>query len=239
MTEPPIRVVVPWWPGGCGYRIRNWAWLRQRFEWPLVPGLRGEPWIKALAIMPAVADAPEGSIIVVHDADVFCDGDGLVDAVGAVRWGQAEWAIPHRLVHRLTDAGTLDFMRCRAPLEREEDPYVGIEGGGVVVARRETLLDCPPDPRFVGWGAEDDCWGIALRWLHGAPWCGGQNLWHLWHPPQQRSSRTRGSSESTQLRLRYYRARHSQAAMRALVAEAQDALTAAHPDRARHTAPAV
>jgi hypothetical protein len=232
----PIRVVVPWSPGCDGYRIRNWAWLRQRWPWPTIRGLGGLPWVKARAVMPAVADAPQGSIVVVADADVWCNPCGAIYAVA----NGAPWAVPHALVHRLTDAATYKFTHGeRLPLECEEEPYVGYEGGGVIVARREMLLDVPLDPRFVGWGAEDDCWGIALRHLAGDPWRGGEDLVHLWHPPQQRTSRTRGSAESSQLRLRYYRARQDPAQMRALIEEAKAALSTAQPDRHDHAEAAV
>jgi hypothetical protein len=77
-------------------------------------------------------------VIVLADADVWTDG--IPAAVKAVEDGAA-WAVPHQLVRRLDENGG-----------EAERPYVGIEGGGVVVAPREVILSCPLDVRFVGWG---------------------------------------------------------------------------------------
>lgn len=225
---PDVAVVVPW-RGGCEYRERAWAWLRPRYQWPVIeaPAPPG-PWVKALAAMPAVTAAPPGAIVVVADADVWTDG--LRDAIQAVQDG-AGWAIPHWTVHRLAETAT-DAMLAGGdwrgqPLARRA--YQGLAGGGVVVALRETLLQVPLDPRFIGWGQEDQSHAIALTTLAGAPWRGTADLTHLWHPPQPRLSRSRGSEESWRLRRRYLQARHDPAAMRRLLTEATDALHAHQP----------
>jgi hypothetical protein len=162
------------------------------------------------------------------DADVWTSG--LKDAVDAVDAGAA-WAVPHMNVHRLSLEGTnavLGGARWRSqPLEQR--PYPGVIGGGYVVARRETLLDCPLDPRFVGWGQEDECHGLALRALHGQPWRGFADLVHLHHPPQHRMSRVRGSKEGWRLRRRYHEARNDPARMARLIEEAKSAYESAEP----------
>lgn len=115
-----------------------------------------------------------------------------------------------------------------------EPPYLGTEGGGIVVLRRELYEACPLDPRFVGWGSEDDSWGMALRTLHGPPLRIRQPLVHLYHPPQPRATRSWGSVEGRTLRKRYARASGNPSAMRSLIEEAHDALrTTEPPDDAR------
>lgn len=176
--------------------------------------------------MPAVAGCDADAIVVVADADVW--SDGLQAAIQAVEDG-APWAMPHGLVHRLTEDGTAAVFagadwRSQPTCQK---PYPGIPGGGVVVARRETLLDVPLDPRFVGWGQEDESWAMALTTLAGAPWRGNADLVHWWHPPQERLCRRRGSVDGWKLRRRYIRARHDTAAMRQLLEEAKDALNSA------------
>lgn len=220
MPDLSVAVVVPWRPG-CPHREASWSWIRGRYErdgWPIVEGVApAGPWRKAAAVNPAVATA-DADVIVVADADVWCDG--LSKAVDAVLDG-AVWAIPHRKVHRLTELAS-EAVRQGAVLERadlEQAPYRGVEGGGLVVARRAALLDVPLDPRFVGWGGEDHSWGYALRTLLGRAWRGTSPLWHLWHPAQPRLSRRIGSEESEALHLRYAVARRNPAAMRALVEE--------------------
>jgi hypothetical protein len=64
----------------------------------------------------------------------------------------------------------------------------------------------PLDARFTGWGQEDMAWGWALTRVLGAPWHGLAPLLHLWHPPQERSTRVVGSSAGMRLWERYRRA---------------------------------
>ena len=121
-----------------------------------------------------------------HDADVWCDG--LPEAVSAVADGHS-WAIPHRQVYRLSKDGTDAYLR-RQPwkFKLDQQPYEGMLGGGIIVAQRDVLLRVPIDPRFIGWGQEDESHGMALWTIEGAPWRGTSDLIHLWHPPQDRLS---------------------------------------------------
>lgn len=216
-----VEVVVPWLPG-CPYREAAWAWLRPRLEalgWPVVVATHGDgPWVKASVVMPAV-EASAADVIVMADAD--CWTPGLFDAVAAVEAG-ASWAMPHTLVHRLTEGATVRLLAGGVPwsLEAfacEQPPYPGVWSGGVVVARRDVLLDVPM-PIVEGWGSEDHCWGWALACLHGGdPWQAPDPLYHLWHPPAERIDRMNGSYPAQALRRQYFAARNDRPAMRALV----------------------
>jgi hypothetical protein len=237
-----IECIVPW-RAGCPDRERAWDWLQPRLPYPLRVGAGGEPWVKAEAVNPEIA-AASAEVLIVCDADVWCPGLEL--AVDAVEQG-APWALPHDSVHRLSADGTKAFLApasepererlredCRnAPVRRKrrtkpglpqawdvcQAPYEGIAGGGCLVARRELLLDCPLDPRFVGWGQEDQCWGWALRTMYGTPVRVRAPLVHLWHPPQRRKSRVIGSDENWALRRRYHQALDHPRLMRALLEE--------------------
>lgn len=190
--------------------------------WPVVEALApAGPWVKAAAVMPAV-EASAADVMVVADADVWCDG--LAKAVDAVVQG-AVWAIPHGRVCRLTESASEAVEAGASPSrdDVEQPPYRGVPGGGIVVIPRASVLEVPLDPRFVGWGGEDHSWGYALRTLLGSPWRGSAPLWHLWHPPQPRLSRRIGSAENDALHLRYAAARRNPAAMRALIDEVADA----------------
>lgn len=214
-------VLVPW-RGGCPHREAAWRWVAARYA-ERHPGWRvircecpNGPWVKALAVMPVVAECPDGPVIVA-DADCWCAGLG--EAVAAVEAG-APWAVPHRRVNRLSASSTAAVLDGADPHGLPlEEAHVGVRGGGIVIARRDTLLDVPLDPRFEGWGGEDASWGIALTTLAGQPWRGSEGLIHLWHPPQERPSRLVGSQANHKLNMRYLRAAKSKTAMRALVAE--------------------
>lgn len=166
--------------------------------------------------MPAL-ERSEAEIVIVADADVWTDG--LPEAVAAVKNGAA-WAMPHRLVRRLNEDSTARYLAGETEdLELEQLVYRGVWGGGYIVARRETLLTVPLDPRFVGWGGEDESWALALHTLAGPGWRGGADLVHCWHPPQERWTRRRGSRASWKLYGRYRAARDDIAAMRGLISE--------------------
>lgn len=194
---------MPWHPG-CRHRDDAWRFLHRRHTDEgrdvIVGTVAPGPWIKALGVWNA-AHRTDADVVAVADADVWCDG--LDEAVEAVRDG-APWAVPHRRVLRLDQPSTAETIRTGTfGGNLEQKPYVGIEGGGVVVIRRDDLLAVPPDPRFVGWGQEDISWGLALAGLLGKPWRGTADLWHLWHPPQERINRFIGSKASKALWAQY------------------------------------
>lgn len=235
MTGPSVEVILPWRDGDeHRRRAREWVTSRYLADLPTYrlnfaetpPGQASGgiehypgPWIKARATMPAIR-ASSADVVVVADADVWTDD--LEPAAVAVADGRATWAIPHRGVHRLSEAGTAALFEGAAWRDQalDERAYLGIEGGGIVVAGRETLLSVPLDPRFEGWGQEDEAWGFALRCMYGPPWRGKGALVHLYHPPPPRLTRARGSIEGWQLRKRYAKARTDQSAMGAILTEA-------------------
>ncbi|MGV2386818.1 MAG UNVERIFIED_CONTAM: glycosyltransferase, partial [Thermobifida fusca] len=77
-------MILPWRPG-CPHREAALSWVLPRWEdtgWQVVvaeqPG--GGAWCKAAAVEAGLADAT-GDVLVVADADVWCDGIGAaVDA---------------------------------------------------------------------------------------------------------------------------------------------------------------
>lgn len=233
-----VEIVVPW-RAGCPHRQRAWNWLRARYaqhhpDWLLTEASGPTPWCKARAVMPAVTGS-SADIIAVADADVWTDG--LADAIHEVQAGAA-WAIPHHIVHRLSEQGTAAVIAGLAwpGGELSERSYPGMQGGGIVVAAREVIEAIPMDPRFVGWGQEDESWAIALHCLLGPAWRGDAPMIHLWHPPQERISRRRGSQASWALRRRYGHHGLEPAAIRSILEEARAALDAAEPALHDHAA---
>lgn len=201
-----------------------WEFLRPRWEklgYEIVEGSCVGPWCKAKAVADALSRA-SGRILVIADADVWCDG--VPQAVARVKAG-AGWAIPHYLVRRLTLPATMtvlatgDWPTRRVTTTYAQRPYPGRPGGGIVVLSRESYGKVPMDPRFVGWGQEDESWALALGTMLGRSWRGTADLWHMWHNPAPRQSRVFGSSESQQLHRRYVTASRQPKRMAALLAE--------------------
>lgn len=209
-----VEVIVPWRPG-CPHRQRAWDWVRTAHEgnWPVTEAPGPAPWCKAAAVTPAV-EASNADIIVIADADVWCDD--IPRHVAKV--AQCGWVIPHRDVYRLTEAGTDEFVS-HGKTDGHDTPYLGIPGGGIVIIERALYLEVPLDPRFVGWGGEDQAWGYALRTLAGKPPRGRAPLIHLWHPPQDRKNRRVGSDANERLRRRYQARRSNPKKMRQLIEE--------------------
>ena len=220
--RPEVSVLVP---ARLDRERRDlWDFLRPRWEnlgYELVEGTCEGAWCKARAVADALSRA-SGDILVVADADVWTDG--IPAAVAKVKAGAA-WAIPHYLVRRLTKPATLEVLTTGAwPVRRTtttyaQPPYPGRPGGGIVVLSRAAYERVPMDPRFRGWGQEDESWALALGTLLGKSWRGLADLWHLYHTPAPRQSRTIGSQASMNLHRRYTTAHRQPKRMAALVAE--------------------
>ncbi|MDG4792013.1 NTP transferase domain-containing protein [Micromonospora sp. WMMD1102] len=216
-----VSVLVPY-RGDGGSRDAAWAWVSRRWQavypnWELVVGVCPDgPWRKGAAIRDAASRAA-GDVLVVADADCWCDG--VAEAVQAAYDG-AGWAIPHHNVHRLTESATARILaggELHGNTTRR--PYRGFAGGGMFALRRETLAKVPVDPRFATWGQEDEAAALALGCLAGQPYRGVAPLWHLYHDPAPRLTNYAGSHESLELLKRYKQAARSPKAMRALLAE--------------------
>lgn len=220
-----VAVLVPF-RGGCPWRERAWAWVHARYEAQGYDVIVGTTAAKGFSRTQAILDArtqTDADVLVISDADVFCDG--IADAID-----QAEshgWAVPHRLIHRLSEAATHrvllgdDWRGQSLSQDNPQDrkPYKGHEAGTLLVTTADAFDTAPPDPRFVGWGSEDDAWSLALRSLVGAPWRGDTDLVHCWHPPEPRQSRVVGNPHNARLLRRYRAARRSPQLMAELIEE--------------------
>jgi hypothetical protein len=216
-----VAVLVPWRPDG-GPRQAVWAWVRRQWarwpDWEIVTGTPPDgPWSKGAAVADALRQTSADTLIVA-DADVW--SVGIPAAVNRVAGGRARWAMPHQLVRRLTEDATRAVLD-GAPLDGQPtaETHPGMPGGGLVVCARDVLEGVPMDPRFEGWGQEDQAWAAALTTLAGPMWRGTADLVHLWHPPAPRRSRAVGSAASLARYRRYQAASGQVSQMRALVAE--------------------
>lgn len=229
-----VAALLPWRPGDPD-RDAAGEWTtaqlaRQHPDIEIVTSrdaaeLRDGPWCKADHLAWLLDHTPSDvDIVVFTDVDVWVASRRLRDAIDAVG---SSWAVPHRNVHRLNREATARLLAGDAPdgplwpplADHDEQPYRGHPGGGIVVAPPQLLREVPLDPRFTGWGQEDDSWAIALTTMAGQPWRGTADLIHLWHPPMDRLGRSMGTQSGWDLFQRYRRAGGRPGLIRALLDE--------------------
>jgi len=224
-----VSVIVPF-RAGCPWREASKEWTAQYWaqyfpSWQIVycTDDGAGAWSKAQAIRNGVRQS-YGDVLVIADADtIVTDISSPVALVGS---GHSRWAVPHTMVYRLSQGATEATLSGSDPRAMRHDlheRHYGLAGGGMLVVHRDTLEACPPDPRFRGWGGEDEALGLALRTLHGPEHRGTADLIHLWHPLAQRKARDHGNDDNQSLVIRYRQAAKLRPQMAALVAEHSEA----------------
>lgn len=192
-----VSVVVPFRPDGAE-RDRSWQWVQEWYahhhpEWQVVEGMcpQGQ-WMKGAAVADALTRAT-GAALVIADSDCVIDPEALARAVHLVQTRQAEWVVPHHLVHRLDKTHTVRVLSGEhampdlSGVTYARKPYEGYAGGGMVVVDRSDYEASGGIPSaFVGWGAEDEALAIILDTLLGPHTRMGHDLVHLWHSPVRR-----------------------------------------------------
>ncbi len=205
-----VALVVPF-ASTDPHRLRAWDWIRDRYQrtqpdWEIVTGTTGLPWSKARAVADALTRT-DADLLVIADSD--CWVHETADFVTRVESGELEWAAPHHKIVRLNQEATgrvyRDGLPEQMPHRREltERVYDGVVGGGIVIVPRDLYTRVPLDPRFVGWGGEDESWGRALLTMTSRRVRGRHPLWHCWHPTAERLNRKIGSTENAALTERY------------------------------------
>lgn len=202
-----VDVIIPW-QARCPYRQLALDWIENAYDSLLFDVVLGEldpdrEWCKADAVRVAL-DKSTADYIVIADADCWTFHLGTaIDMLPDV-----PWAMPFRDVHRLSpEATSVALQTGELTGKLHQRPYLGVPGGGMMALSRENYERVPLDPRFRGWGQEDESWGAALAAVLGKGWRGTEPLYHLWHPPQPRQNRAVGSEESRHLRNLYLKAR--------------------------------
>jgi hypothetical protein len=220
-ANPTTAVLIPF-GGRCVHRARALAWVLEQYhrdhpDWQVIVGRYDhEPWIKARAVAFAL-NHTDADVVVIADGDMYCPDTVL--AVDEVRRSR-RWACPYLWVDRLDEAATDEFVATGVAGAGLVEPSThGQIGGGIVVLPRAMYEECPLDPRFLGWGHEDAAFGLALGGIFGEPWRGAGRAWHLWHPPAERLSRSKGTEANKALWLRYQEWVSFPVLIRKLVAE--------------------
>lgn len=220
----PFDTEEPW-------RIRDWTYIRNYLHsnyrgWQVCVGTcRGGDWCRPEAIIDAYSQAT-GDILVIQEPDSM--SLGLPAAIQAVADKQVRWSVGHMHKHRLTELSTGlvlgGWKGDASSLPTVEPPYVLVPGNTGLVMHRRLFEDVPPDPLFMGWGGEDQAWGLALRELAGVEWRSGAPLVHLYHDNEGRDAKGQWhtSPETKHRFMKYELAVNHPDKMRDLVCQARD-----------------
>ncbi len=181
-----VRFVVPRRADG-GHRDRLWAYCqtrwREAFDWPFAEGHHDDgPFNRSAAINDAAIG--EWDVVVIIDADVVIDPEPVHAAVElAARTGNLVLPYTRRML--VGDKGTqaiLDGYQGSWVRFAKPDSNRGHCSSVVVVPRALWDRVGSFDPRFVGWGAEDDAFLAACSQFADVERLAG-DVWHLHHPP--------------------------------------------------------
>lgn len=190
MTEG-FSVAVPWRPDDGGPRDRIWSWISRRWE-ALFPEAEivsadsgDEPFSRGKSLNFAVLDCTE-DLIVIADADTVPDPVWVRRGLALVRAG-APWVICYDegRYYNATAEWTAKILS-RGPGCLVAEPAEGryehkiTAWSGMLVVRRDQFR--PFDPRFVGWGYEDNAFMTVMDREIGPHQRVPGYVVHLWHP---------------------------------------------------------
>lgn len=219
-----FSIVIPYRAGGDVHRERAFEFIHEHYRRChrdcelIVSECPTKEWSKGAAVNEGVARST-GDALILADADSWVGEPTIRTAQELLRTDRfPQWIVPHGNVFRLNEAWTQRVYEGSAPRTTEvvRYPYMGLVGGGINVLTRQAFDAVNGmDPRFIGWGGEDLCFGIALTTMKYYHYRIGEPLWHLYHPHP--APDLRGSPESEALVALYKAAERKPGPMRELL----------------------
>ena len=219
---PPIPVIVPWRPSPS--RLPAFALLTKWYaehlpEFELQTVDTGDqPFSLAACRNAGVAAAGRDQVVVINDADTLPEPAPLREAVlAAATSGLVH--LPYTEYRWLGASGTAQLAAGVDAAQCTVEQYVSGACSGVYVTTPRTwAAHGGQDPRFRGWGFEDDAWYLAHETLLGAPPARHSgSVYALHHVGEVRAGVHYDAN--AQLADRYAAASGDRAAMAQLIAE--------------------
>lgn len=182
-----IVVLMPWRP--TKHRIPHFELVTSHLSglgWPIITADSGDyPFSSARSYNKAAEEAGDWKVAVLHEADVWVRLNQIheaVDMVDPLTYAYNRVTSLNAYGSNLFHQGLRGFSDSQ--VERRLGPTGRMTPGGVRVVTRE-LWDTVGgfDPRFIGWGGEDNHFRMKCRQATGgqAPRVAGM-LYQLWHP---------------------------------------------------------
>lgn len=190
-----LSVIIPWRNSGDQWRRQSWDWLLQRYQ-RLLPEADifcghddSEPFNRS-STRNYLVDKSDGDILLIADADTVFHREQIEVGIRKILNG-ASWVIPYaenRYYNVTADETALIWA---SPFEStipeltdssQWDHKITSWAGLLLVTREAFDLVGGYDPRFVGWGYEDNAFRAALDHRVGPHARVDSYALHLWHP---------------------------------------------------------
>lgn len=200
-----VEAIVPWAPTpGREPLLRYVRSYLESFGIPvrLATGPNDDGFNHGRAINGAVSEST-ADVLLICDADTV-PGIDLHDTIGNVAAGTFAWAMPERYA-QLSEEATARALRKGLFYDERDTTWVGENSwAGVQVVTRAGFSQAGGwDERFVRWGADDCCFGLAMDALVGRHTRVGGTAIHLWHD-RTHSTPGHGSWQAQQAVLAEY-----------------------------------
>jgi hypothetical protein len=212
-----VVVLVPR-RAGDPMRDRVWEFVKAKWaaHWPVYEGHHDDgPFNAAAARNMAAKVAGEWDVAIFADADTIPRSFDDVKRAVTLAANSGAFVRPYRRYVNMDEAVSQSVL-AGAPLPATpRRPAQWLDGakmltdaqGGIAVVPRD-LYDRVGgyDERFRGWGSEDTAFALACTVMGGFKQTDGE-VWHLWHPLQDRDQANPQYQANVALRRRYERSR--------------------------------
>jgi predicted glycosyltransferase involved in capsule biosynthesis len=225
-------IIVPF-RSDNGPRQKIWDWVKTRYQnlypkWDIIEyDTEEKPFNRGASRNEAVKQA-KSKYIVLADADVVpVDYEYLHVAIDMLESG-VNWVLPYDYYYNLNQQ-TTDLVLNESPNSIiDDDPTKDMcefwriqSWAGLIVMRKQDFIQTGGyDPRFKGWGYEDNAFAIKNDALIGAYSRIEYPCIHLWHPVSEGSGFTNENIEENRaLYKRYESASRNRAKVQGIVNE--------------------
>jgi predicted glycosyltransferase involved in capsule biosynthesis len=186
-----LSVFIPF--RDVGDRVKQLNWLKAKWDVVsddiqlIVAEDDGQqPFSKTIAVNNCYRQATS-DVFAILDADVWLDPKVLIQSAKTIANDPNKWIMPCDLVWRVTKTKTKEIVDnpdfdLFTLSESDCSRITPVVGAASVFSRKQFETLGGMDPRFRGWGGEDNAWNLLMTDFFGKPESWSNPLFHLWHP---------------------------------------------------------
>jgi len=145
-----------------------------------------DPFSKTVAVNNAYRDATT-DIFAIVDADIWVDRNTILESVKLIQENPMLFVQPCKNVARITKEKTEDIYNINVtqpfPTLKQHDILRTSKVVGLICMFSRQVFEHVGgmDPRFRGWGGEDNAWNQVMHHVCGQTHVGEGTAYHLWH----------------------------------------------------------